>query len=194
MKLAVVLGTIRENRSSERLAAWIVHEAQDRDGIEVELVDLKDYPMPFFDEPKSPRHNPDRRIAPTVQPWLEKLNAAEAYIFITPEYNHSIPGVLKNAIDYVTWELDKKPATVASHGTLGGARAAMHLNEILNESRAVVVQAHLAVTDLEGRITPDGTLSSAEQSAPHGLSARLTHLLDELQWYSDVLAPARAKR
>lgn len=193
MKLAVILGTVREGRVSERLAKWIVSEAGKRPGTTAELVDLKDYPMPFFDEPKSPRFNPERHVNPIAQKWLDQLNKADAYIFVTPEYNHSIPGVLKNAFDYATWELAKKPATIVSHGSAGGARAAMHLKEIISEARAVPIQASLAIIDLGARINSEGQLSAAEQTAPAGLQARLGHVLDELQWYSDALAAARAR-
>src|SRR6266481_6819530 len=144
MKLAVVLGTVRENRLSERLAKWVTDEANTRNGVDAELIDLKDYPMPFFDEPMSPRFNPNRNINEVAQKWLAKLQAADAYVYVTPEYNHSIPGVLKNALDYVTWEMVKKPATVVGHGAVGGARATMHLKEILSESRACVIPSQLA--------------------------------------------------
>lgn len=193
MKLAVILGTTREGRLSERLATWIANEAGKRPDTTVDLIDLKAYPLPFFNEPKSPRYNSERHIDPTAQRLLDKLTAAEAYIFVTPEYNHSIPAVLKNAFDYVTWEMAKKPAAVASHGTVGGARATMHLKEIISESRAVPIPAHLAITDLGGKINPDGTLTEAEQTAEFSLKTRLDHLLDELQWYSDALTAARAK-
>jgi len=102
MKLAVIIGTIRQNRQTPRQAKWIAKTAAQIDGINVELIDLKDYPMPFFDEPISPRYNPDRQIDPQAKKWLDKLEQFDAYIFVTPEYNHSVPGVLKNALDYVS--------------------------------------------------------------------------------------------
>ena len=192
MKLAVILGSTREGRHSERLAKWIAGQAKDTE-TEVELVDLRDYPMPFFNEPRSPRYNFERHIDAVAQKWLAKINAADAYIFVTPEYNHSIPGVLKNALDYVTWEMVRKPATIVSHGTVGGARATMHLKEILSESRAIVIPSQLAVADMSEKIDEHGGLGEAELRAEHGLTERLTHILGELKWYSDALAAARAK-
>src|SRR5665213_1949358 len=131
MKLQVIIGTTRPNRTTPLLAKWIAGEAKSLLDVEVEVIDLVDYPMPFLDEPASPRFNPERKPNAEVQKWISKIAEGEAYIFVTPEYNHSIPGVLKNAIDYLTFELVKKPATVASHGTVGGARATMHLKDIL---------------------------------------------------------------
>ncbi len=192
MKLAIVLGTVRENRLSERLAQWVYKTAATRPEIEAELVDLKDYPMPFFDEPLSPRYNKDRKVNEVAQKWLERLSEADAYIFVTPEYNHSIPGVLKNALDYVTFELVHKPATVVSHGTVGGARAAMHLKEILSESRACIIPAQVAFIGLSQHVDEQGKLDEATESQPVGPHTALAAMLDDLQWYSNALAAARA--
>lgn len=193
MKLAVVVGTVRENRLTGRLAKWIVATAEQRPEVEVDLIDLRDFPMPFFSEPMSPRYNPHREIDPTAQKWLAQLQAADAYVFVTPEYNHSIPGVLKNALDYVTWEMVHKPATVASHGTVGGARAAMMLKEILSESRAAVVPLQLAIPALADKIDGQGVLSEEQQALQYGPQASLNAMLDDLLWYGGAMAAARAK-
>jgi NAD(P)H-dependent FMN reductase len=194
MKLAIVLGTVRENRLSERLAKWVMREATQHDGVEAELVDLKDYPMPFFDEPISPRYNPNRKVNEVAQTWLAKLNAADAYVYVTPEYNHSIPAVLKNALDYVTWEMVKKPAAVVSHGTVGGARATMHLKEILSESRACIIPAQVAFHGRVGELLDEqGNLAEAAKAQPYGPQTALKNMLDELKWYSDALDAARSR-
>jgi NAD(P)H-dependent FMN reductase len=194
MKLAVIVGTVRENRVSAQVAKWVVNEAEALGDVEVELVDLIDYPMPFFDEPMSPRYNTDRHMNEVASKWTSKLAQADAYIFVTPEYNHSIPGVLKNALDYVTFELVKKPATVVSHGSVGGARAAMHLKEIISESHAVVIPTQVAITgSASERIDENGVLTDEEVTKPYGLKVVIKMALDDLKWYSDVLAAGRAK-
>ncbi|HYH36387.1 MAG TPA: NAD(P)H-dependent oxidoreductase, partial [Candidatus Saccharimonadales bacterium] len=99
MKLGIIIGTTRQNRQTLKQAKWVFKGAEQMKDVEQELVDLKDYPMPFFDEPISPRYNPDREIDPAAVPWLKKLESFDAYVFVTAEYNHSIPGVLKNALD-----------------------------------------------------------------------------------------------
>jgi NAD(P)H-dependent FMN reductase len=192
MKLQVIIGTTRPNRTTPRLAKWIANEAKNAPGIEAEIVDLTDYPMPFLDEPISPRFNPNREPSAQVQKWIGKISEGEAYIFVTPEYNHSIPGVLKNAIDYLTFEMAKKPATVASHGTVGGARAAMHLKEILSESRAAIIPTQLAVASMSDKIDEAGNLSDEQKAMQYGPATALKNLLEELKWYSDALATARA--
>lgn len=192
MKLQIILGTTRPNRLSERLARWVVTETAQLPDITAELVDLADYPLSFFDEPKSPRYNPERQISEPVGKWINKLAEADAYVFVTPEYNHSIPGILKNALDYVTSEFNHKPATVVSHGSVGGARAAMHLKEILSESRAAVVPLALAFPGSVGdSLDESGKLKPEAAAAEYGPAARLKPVLEDLKWYSDALSAAR---
>jgi len=118
MKLAVIIGATRQGRQTPKQAKWVLKSAQAIEGIDPSIIDLADYDMPFFDEPASPRYNPNREIDPSVQPWLDELSNYDAYVFVTPEYNHSIPGVLKNALDYVTAEMNRKPSAIVSHGII----------------------------------------------------------------------------
>ena len=191
MKLAIIVGTTRRNRQTPKLARWVERAATVRPGTEVRLLDLADYPMPFFDEPISPRYNPERRIDPVAQRWLSALAEVDAYIVVTPEYNHSIPGVLKNAFDYVDFQMERKPSAIVSHGTVGGARAAMHLKEILSESHTVPIPKSVAFAGLGISISDDDELSPELAAKPHGPQAAVEALIDELGWYSDALSAAR---
>lgn len=193
MKLAVIIGATREGRKTEQQAKWVALNAQLLQNSQVELVDLKDYPMPFFDEPVSPRYNPSRVVDPSVKLWLDKLAEFDAYVFVTPEYNHSITGVLKNALDYVDYQFVHKPAAVISHGSAGGARAQVALKEILSESKLVLVPTSpaLAVVGMSEMIDDDGVMSAEAQANPYGPQAGLDDLLKDLQWYSDALDAAR---
>lgn len=194
MKVAVIIGATRQGRKTEQQAKWVFNTAKQFEDTEAELVDLRDYPMPFFDEPISPRYNPDRKIDPAVIPWLKKLEEFDAYIFVTPEYNHSVPGVLKNALDYVTFELVHKPAAVVSHGAQAGARAMTDLKEILSESRAVPIPtvSPTAMSRMSETIDEDGNLSEEAKANPYGPQKGLDSLLADLKWYSDALSVARA--
>jgi NAD(P)H-dependent FMN reductase len=193
MKVAVIIGAIREGRKTPQQAKWVMNTLKNMDDVQADLVDLKDYPMPLFNEPASPRYNPQREIDPRAQKWLDKLAEFEAYVFVTPEYNHSVPGVLKNAIDYVDWQLARKPAAVVSHGSAGGARAEVALKEILSESRMVPMSTvpGVAMNGMSEKIDEDGNLAEAERHNPYGPQAALEMLLKELQWYSNALAAAR---
>ncbi len=193
MKLLVILGSTRPGRKTEQLAKWVVAAAKEVPDTDVELVDLLDYKMPFFNEPISPRYNPDRKPAPGVQKWMDKMKSGDAYIFVTPEYNHSITGVLKNAIDYLTSEMYKKPASVASHGTVGGARATIHLKDILGESGATLISRQVAIAGMSEKINEAGELSEAEKANPYGPQTALKNMLEELKWHSDLMAAGRAQ-
>jgi NAD(P)H-dependent FMN reductase len=193
MKLAVITGATRPGRKTPRQSQWIVKTAEKIEGVEVQHVDLKEYPMPFFNEAISPRYNPDREIDPAVKKWLDKINEFDAYIFVTPEYNHSIPGELKNVFDFITWELKRKPIAIASHGSYGGARAALQLKVVLSESQAVVIPNFSAIVGMSDVIDEQGNLDAKVAANPYGPQSQLDGLLAELKWYSDVLAAARAK-
>ena len=193
MKLGIIVGTTRQNRQSIKQAKWVASSAQQLESTEVTMIDLADYDMPFFAEPASPRYNPNREIHPTVQKFLDKLAEQDAYIVVTPEYNHSIPGVLKNAFDYIDFQMKRKPSAIVSHGTVGGARAAMHLKEILSESMTAPIQNAVAMAGMSDHIDDDGNLDETVKANPYGPQAALDGLLAELQWYSDALSAARTQ-
>ena len=193
MKLGIIVGSTRQNRQTIKQAKWVAKTAQQLEGAEVAVIDLQDYPMPLFAEPVSPRYNPSRDVDPTAQKWLDKLAEQDAYVFVTAEYNHSIPGVLKNAMDYLDWQLVRKPAAIVSHGTVGGARAAMHLKEIISEGKALPISEFVAFAGMSEAIDEDGNLAESYKANPYGPQATLDALLKELQWTSDALSAARAR-
>src|ERR1700690_1267890 len=101
LKVKIILGSTRQGRFSEKPGAWILEIAKKRTDINVELLDLRDYPMPFFNEPVSPNYKKEPYTEPSVVRWTAKIAEADAFLMITPEYNHGYSAVLKNAIDYV---------------------------------------------------------------------------------------------
>ncbi len=196
MKVQVIVGSTRPGRATLSVAKWVAAEAANVEGAEVEIVDLQDFAMPFFNEAISPRYNPDRQPAPEVQKWLDKVAEGEAYIFVTPEYNHSIAGVLKNAIDFLTYEMKHKPAAVVSHGSVGGARAAVQLKEILSEATATIVPSSVqlvAMVAFGGLIDEDGKLDEKVKAKQHGPQGALEGMLTDLAWHASALSAARSK-
>ncbi|MBC7707649.1 NAD(P)H-dependent oxidoreductase [Polaromonas sp.] len=194
MKLQVIVGSTRPGRATLSVAKWVAAEAAIVEGAEVELVDLQEYGLPFFNEAISPRYNPDRQPAPEVQKWLDKIAEADAYVFVTPEYNHSMPGALKNAIDFMTYEMKHKPAAVVSHGGVGGARAATHLKEVLSEATATIIPSGVQFVGYVaqgGLIDEDGNLDETIKANPYGPQGAVTGMLADLKWHSDALAAAR---
>lgn len=194
MKLQIIVGSTRPGRATPSVAKWVANEAANLADTTVETVDLQEYGLPFFDEAVSPRYNQDRKPSPEVQKWIDKVAEADAYVFVTPEYNHSVSGVLKNAIDFLTSEMSQKPATVVSHGTVGGARAAMHLKEILSESKATIIPNSVQLVGfvaMGGIVDEEGNLDETLAANPYGPQGALKSTLSDLKWHSDALAAAR---
>lgn len=190
-KIAVVIGSVREGRVSDRLAKWVVMNLEEK--AEAELIDLKDYPMPFMDEPISPRYNPERQPKPEVQKWLDKIGDFDGYVLVTPEYNRSTSAVLKNALDYLDYQMERKPVALVGHGSSGGAQAIANLRMALPGVGAVSVPEALFFKDgLADSINEAGELMPELREKPYGPQSQLEGQLKSLLWYSDALTTARA--
>jgi NAD(P)H-dependent FMN reductase len=188
-KIAVVVGSTREGRQTDKLAKWVAKEIANH--AEVEVLDLQDYPMPFMDEPISPRYNPERKPEPRVQKWLNKVAEFDGYAFVTPEYNRSTSAVLKNAIDVLDYQMEKKPVALIGHGSSGGAQAIANLRMALPGVGAVTVPLALFFTDRVGEaIDEDGVLDADLEAQPYGHQANLKTQSETLVWYADALAAA----
>lgn len=189
-KVAVVVGSIREGRVTSTLAKWVAEEAKKI--ADVEVLDMRDYPMPFFAEAISPRYNPDRKPVPEVKKWLDKIAEFDGYVIVTPEYNRSMPAVLKNAIDFLDYQMEKKPVALVGHGTSGGAQAIASLRMALPGVGAVTVPQALFFTDRVGEaINEAGVLKEELREAPYGPQTTLAANMELLKWYADALKSAR---
>lgn len=191
MKIQIITGSTRPGRLTNRLSSWVAEAARQQTGWEVQAVDLAGHNLPFMNEAISPRYNPSRQPTPEVKQWLDTLAPADGYIIVTPEYNHSIPAVLKNALDYIDFQFAKKPVAIVSHGSVGGARAAEHLKAILLEAKAAVVPEAVAVTArLDSLFDESG--QPVDAAALTGYTQMLKSELAELDWWAQTLAAGRA--
>ena len=188
MKIQIILASTRPGRLGKRVAKWVLGVAGTQPGLDVELVDLRDYALPLFNEPASPRFNPHREPEPVVARWLAKVAAADGYLMVTPEYNHSVPGALKNALDYLDFQLAKKPVAIVSYGSVGGARAAEHLKGILIEVKAAVVPEAVAIIGAANLIDEHGRYTGDPGQGP---AAVLPGVLHELAWWTATLKAGR---
>lgn len=194
MKIQVIIGSTRPGRATPSVAKWVASQAATIDGVDVQIVDLKEFKLPFFDENPSPRYNHNRQAAPEVQHWIDTISEGDAYIFVTPEYNHSITGALKNAIDFFTYEMKHKPAAIVSHGSVGGARAALHLKEILSEAAATIIPSSVQLVGMVamgGLIDENGVLDDKVKANPYGPQTALESMLEDLVWHGNALSAAR---
>jgi NAD(P)H-dependent FMN reductase len=191
-KLQVIIGSTRPTRAADLVVPWIVRGATAHGGFDVEVVDLRDWPLPMFGEHMGTigDFSDPTYSEPIVKAWNTKIKEGDAYIVVTPEYNHSLPGVLKNAIDsvFVSFAFRNKPmaAVAYSGGIAGGVRAIEHLAHVAIEAEAVPLRNTV--------IIPFVTTAFDEQGQPVNPAATvsLDIMLDDLAWWSPVLEAARA--
>lgn len=138
MNLVIIDGSVRQGRATERVTKWVKAAADALEGVEAEVVDLKELAMPMFDEPILPMINKNRQPTGGVKTWLDALESADGLVVVTPEYNHAMPSGLKNAIDYINFQVMHKPFLVVSHGANGGARSMEQVKQALNASLGAV--------------------------------------------------------
>jgi NAD(P)H-dependent FMN reductase len=142
VKIAIILGSTRPGRRGKPVADWVLDQASARMGADYELVDLADHPLPHLDEAMPPSMG--NYAGEHTKAWAAKIAGYDGFIFVSPEYNLSTSGVLKNAIDYLYGEWNNKAAAFVSYGSLGGARAIEHLRGIASELQIAHVRTQLS--------------------------------------------------
>src|ERR1700758_4155568 len=187
--ISVIVGSTREGRFSEKPAHWILQQLEKRDGVDARLLDLRDFPMPFFDQPVPPGM-PGR--APyeneVVKRWTAAVAASDGFVFVTPEYNYGPPAVLKNAIDWVYQAWNRKAAAFVSYGGAMGARSVQQLRENLIEVQLAQIRSsvHIPVATLWAHFQGgDVDKGLAELEAPAKV------MIDDLLWWTTALKTAR---
>jgi NAD(P)H-dependent FMN reductase len=193
VKLVIVDGSVRQGRATNRVAAWVAKTANEvLNDVDIEVVDLRELQIPMFDEPVLPMMNPDRQPEGDTKVWLDALSSADAFVFVTPEYNHGMPSGLKSAIDYINFQVMHKPFLVVSHGSNGGARSGEQLKQVLNANiGALPVGSSITINGMVGfgdMISEDGTPHVDEvKRQQSGLEDKLQLLVK----YAEALAPIR---
>lgn len=185
-RIGIIISTTREGRFGERAARWVAQLAETRSDLDVEVVDLRDYPLPFFESAASPRFVPID--TPEAKKWSGKLAELDGYVFVTAEYNHSISGVLKNALDFVFAEPARKPAAFVGYGAVGGARAVEQLRLIAVELSMVPLNraVHINMEPFLGMMREGKDFADYPYLAP-----TVEVMLDELAWYAQTLRAGR---
>ena len=186
-RVGIVLSTTRAGRFADKVGAWLLGLVAAREDMEFELVDLRDYPLPFFDEPMSPLWAPPKNEV--ALRWTKKIATFDGFVFVTAEYNHGIPAVLKNAIDYVAHELARKPAAYVGYGGVGAARAIEQLRLVNIEQRMAPLKSgvHIGGADAMDLLVHGKSLADK----PH-LVPSVNAMFDELAWWTGALKQARA--
>ncbi|GHH28272.1 NADPH-dependent FMN reductase [Lentzea cavernae] len=184
--IGIIIGSTRPGRNGEQVAKWVLENAGQRTDATFELVDLKDYPLPHLDEPMPPamgQYQHDHTKA-----WAAKIAEFDGFVMVTPEYNHSTSGVLKNAIDYLFAEWNNKAVGFVSYGSVGGARAVEHLRLVAGELKMADVRTSVALSLFTEFKNFSEFLPSEHQVAT------LSTMVDELVAWSSALAPLRDRQ
>jgi NAD(P)H-dependent FMN reductase len=186
LRIGIILGSTRPGRRGDRLARWVLDAARRHGGAEFELVDLADHALGNLDEPGNPtlaQYAHDHTRA-----WSEVIRSVDGFVFVVPEYNHSFPGALKNAIDYIYQEWNDKAAGIISYGGwAAGVRAAEALRLVLAEVQVATVRSQPAVNTHSGFET-DAYVPSA------GIEPLVDTMLDQLVSWTSALRTVRTRR
>lgn len=151
LRIGIIIGSTRPNRIGEGVAQWVHSEARKREDAEFELIDLKEYNLPLLDEPV-PAGMSSAYVQDHTKKWSEKISSLDAFLFVTPEYNHGVSGALKNALDFLYVEWNNKVAGFVGYGSIGGARSVESLRLIMAELQVATVRTQLPLvlrTDFE---------------------------------------------
>jgi NAD(P)H-dependent FMN reductase len=184
--IQVILGSTRQGRSGEKVARWFMSHAEARTDLEVELVDLRDWPLPFFDQQRPPMMG--GYSDPLQQRWAEQIARADGFVLVTPEYNHGYPAVLKNALDHLFAEWNRKPVGFVGYGGPGGGlRAVEQLRQVVVELEMVPMRQQVAVANVYRAFDQDGRLADAEH-----LDRQAGAVLDELARWTTALGAVPA--
>lgn len=183
MKIQIILGSTRPGRAGEAVAKWALETASKESDVEFELVDIQDYNLPLLDEPMPPMMSQYQHEH--TKKWSAKIAEADGYIFVTPEYNHSVPGAFKNAVDYLNHEWRDKAIGFIGYGSAGATRAIEHWRGIAGELHLADVRESLLLylgTDFENYHDFKPTDAHAEQ---------LLNVLKEVLAWSGALQAVR---
>lgn len=186
IRIGIVTGSTRPGRNNEAVAQWVHNIARQRSDAEFELVDIATYDLPLLDEPVPPSMG--KYSHAHTKSWAAKIGSFDAYVFVTPEYNHGTSGALKNAIDYLYREWNNKAAGFVSYGSAGGARAVEQLRLVMGELMVADVRAQVMLslfTDFEN-------FSKFKPDPRH--EAEVNTMLDQVIAWGEALKGLRAKQ
>ena len=183
LKVGIILGSTRPGRNGEAVAKWFLDIASKRTDAEFELVDLKDFNLPLLDEQVPPSMG--KYAHAHTKAWAAKIDGFDAFVFVTPEYNHSTSGALKNALDFIYKEWNNKAAGFVSYGGAGGARAVEHLRLIMAELQVADVRAQVM-------LSLDADFQNYSVFAPRGKHEKTAgQMLDQIISWGGALKTVR---
>ncbi len=189
LNIKVIAGSTREGRFSDKAAIWIAEEIKKQEGVIVEVLDLRDYDMPFFNEPTSPSFKQEPFKNEVVARFTKKIEEGDAFVMVTPEYNHGTSGVLKNALDWVYPEWNNKPVAFVSYGSVGGARAVEQLRLNVIELQMAPIRNSVHIPGEQYFQVLFGKMDAKELFV--SVSKEAEGMITQLLWWTKALKKAR---
>ena len=188
LKFALIVGSTRPNRFADHPVRWISQAAAARADFQLDVLDLRDYVLPFYNEPAPPAYTQGRYSEPAAEAWRNKIAGYDGFIATVAEYNHGPTAVIKNAFDSAFYEWQRKPIAFVGHGGVGGARA-------IEQLRGIVIELQMAPVKFEVNIGVDAYLGVVQEGKsfedfPRLVQAR-NSLFDDLVWWGRALKVAR---
>ena len=189
-RIAIIIGSTRPTRFADAPAQWMLKQAQARDEFDVELIDLRDHPLPFFDEGASNLWMPSKN--PEAIRWQQTVGRFDGFIFVVAEYNHSVTAVLKNALDEAYNEWVRKPFAAIGYGGVGAARAIEHLRMIGIELQMVPVRTTVNIAGPDFMAVAPNFGNQPVEAIEDHLQSAATSMLEELAWWVKATMAAKA--
>ncbi len=184
-KIQFILGSTREGRNGDKVLAWLKDVASGRADFQSEFIDLRDWNLPFFNDSQLPGSG--QYSFDYTKKWSAKVAEADGYVLVTPEYNHGYSAVLKNALDHLYREWNRKPVAFVSYGGMaGGARAVEQLRQVVLELQMAPIRETVIIPGVSKAFDTDGTLVAGE-----AYDAQANRMFDELLWWATALERAR---
>lgn len=190
LNIKVIAGSTREGRFSDKAAVWIAEEIKKQKEVAVEVLDLRDYEMPFYNEPVSPSFKQEPFKNEAVARFTKKIEEGDAFVMVTPEYNHGTSGVLKNALDWVYPEWNNKPVAFVSYGGVGGARAVEQLRLNTIELQMAPIRNAVHIPGEQYFQVLFGKMDAKELFA--SVSKQAEGMITQLLWWTKALKNARS--
>jgi len=192
VKIKVIIGSTRPGRFSEKPASWIAGELEKMEGVAVEVLDLRDYPMPFFEQKVQPSHGNGEYENKAVAAWATKIKDGDAFIIVSPEYNHGYPAVLKNALDSIYQEWIRKAVGFVSYGSVGGGRVVEQLRMVAIELQLVPIRRGIHIPSAVTKAVKAVNKIDPELFKPLRVPKDMVgDFLDQLLWMARALKTAR---
>lgn len=188
--LKVILGSTREGRYGDKVAKTIMSLLQESNEFNASLIDLKEWDLPFYNEKSSMQYSNGEFSSEIINKWTKEIAEADAFIIITPEYNHGYPAVLKNALDYAYFEWKRKPVAFVSYsaGQLGGVRAVEQLRQVVAELHMADIRDGLYISNIFQSFDESGNFMNIDS-----IKTPFNTVISELAWWTDALKEARLK-